>query len=504
MSPTTPGFYAIPPALLLAIPLSALAVIVSPGHRQVRGLKFTLPILLLSLVALLVAILGIASSIALQTITSAAVAIYFLVLITRNNFAGNSHKTNLVVYNIGLSIFLTCATILAFISLFLPLQVTPLIPPFLNLIFATLTIPLVVYFILARPPASASTYSDSDSTPATPDDLESVPPDSPTIYKQAFELRQIFPPRPASATVPVEFPQSSSQQCSTSKPLFVLLLAQLVYLLAMAFDICIAVLTRHAIQEEVDKGRTEMETGVWKTVIGLRCFEGLCVVVGCGCTMLVWKWTVGEHTTPPRPTIAQGWWHRRTLSNTSSFCSPGLGLKGRSPSVPFATMPQEAGDLPSPERRERSPSGLLNELRESIHSFISDSSARRSRLHPPSLPLRTQSTQQSRRSASPPMTSESPAMPGPIFNDVFDTDDPFAAPAPRLAGVQQHRPKMPTTRLSAWGALTLPSITKSLSRPNSRKGRGPSPITNLQSFEEEARVAERVLEKLKSSSTDSL
>ena len=188
------------------------------------------------------------------------------------------------------------------------------------------------------------------------------------------------------------------------------------------------------------------------------------------------------------PSTPHRWAHRRQLSTTSSFCSPGIRTK--SPVFPIPTHRPETPMTPAPTPRSRS-SQIFSGIRGSIHSYIQSEPRLPGRIQFPTLPIRlpTRRAPCPRRVPSP----HSPPM------DAFNMHDPFAPPSPRaLPRYNVHASQGgSTTRLSAWGTLTLPVPGSHTSPPKNRRG-GSNGVTAIV---EEARLAEKLLERLDSESS---
>ncbi|KAF9051077.1 hypothetical protein BDZ89DRAFT_1056962 [Hymenopellis radicata] len=505
-------FYAIPPALLLAIPVLALLVVVAFRRQAPRTTtpqhlaQSFLPIFSTALLSLLIGGFGLAgihdsqlasTAVILLTLLRLELAACFMFLISDFNSLTNVPRRQLWVYISILSLLISCATISSLISTFLSERVPSLLPPFLYLLFTTLTLPLTIYLLLAPDPRPPSTRSDDDSPPTSPPTATldfDTPPPSPSSTKRSFGLHPTNPPQPnippqtSTIHIPIRFHRDHGHTRRTDVGrdrrglLSVLLVAQATALLSFALEICVTVLVPGSYTDLHSRMQGEVLLGVWKTSLILRCIESLFLVISCGCMMVVWQGRFCSQVVATRswitPLTSHRPRHRRQLSTTSSFCSP--GLRAKSPVLPLPIHPRPSTP-PSPTPKSRS-ANIFNEIRSSIHSYIQPEPLQpqpaRVRYQFPSLNLTFPTRTLPRRSQRV-QAPQSPHL------DSFNMNDPFAPPSPGLIPRYSvpNNSTAGTTRLSAWGNLTLPV-----------------PRHSGTAIIEEARLAEKLLERLDSES----
>ncbi|KAF8919918.1 hypothetical protein CPB85DRAFT_1429397 [Mucidula mucida] len=523
MSSSYLRFYAIPPALLLAVPVLALPVVVAFRRQAPRTTtpqhlaQSFLPIFSVSLLSLLIGGFGLAgihesqlasTAVVLLSLLRFELAACFMFLISDFNSLTNVPRRQLWMYISILSLLISCATISSLTSTFLSERVPSLLPPFLYLLFTTLTLPLTIYLLLAPDPRPPSPRSDDDSPPISPPpgtlDFDTPPP-SPSSTKRSFGLLSANPsqshisPQMNTIHLPIRFHREHGHPRKTDVGrdrrglLSVLLVAQATALLSFAFEICVTVLVPGSYTDLRSRMQGEVLLGVWKTSLTLRCMESLFIVISCACMMAVWQGRFCSQVEVNRawitPLTSHRPRHRRQLSTTSSFCSP--GLRARSPVLPLPIHPRPSTP-PSPTPKSRS-AQIFNEIRGSIHSYVQTEELQprpaRVRYQFPSLNLTFPTRTLPRRSQRVQLPQS------PTF-DSFNMNDPFAPPSPGLIPRYSapNNSTAGTTRLSAWGNLTLPVPRNSPPRVGRDQSNGGTAIV------EEARLAEKLLERLDSES----
>ena len=155
-----------------------------------------------------------------------------------------------------------------------------------------------------EPPALPEDDSPPIS-PITPSDFDTPPP-SPSSTKRSFGIHHMdhsYPSIPRQPTkglsvqIPIRFPSARDTPPTPNRVysgsrrelLGLLLVVQVASLLVFAFEICITVLVPDLYADIPRRLRQEVQAGVWKTSVTLRCFQSVLTVIACGCMMVVWK-----------------------------------------------------------------------------------------------------------------------------------------------------------------------------------------------------------------------
>ncbi len=226
------------------------------------------------------------------------------------------------------------ATLVSFISPFIQPKIPLLLPPFLYLLFATLSLPLLTYICLAalshpvalRPPTPQPLQIPS-APPSAYFSAPDTPPPSPSSFKRfsldltrdpgVLQIPEPIRSRPSiprqkhtndtilpihihvlerltrDRTTTTRAPRSTDAQGYQRSVPLLLLVAQVSALLTFAFDICVVVLVQ---SPSDNQGRTgtvsgilnEITLGVWKVSIAFRSLKCIFTVLWVGCIMSAW------------------------------------------------------------------------------------------------------------------------------------------------------------------------------------------------------------------------
>ncbi|KAK0476797.1 hypothetical protein IW261DRAFT_1637279 [Armillaria novae-zelandiae] len=435
--------YAIPPSLLFLVPLLSIALIIAFRLRSASlPLCSFIPVFTVALLSLFVGVFGLAalseqSGNAMEsteavflTLLRLELAICLIYLISASVKPETIPRRQLRMYNVILVLVILCATLVSFISPFVQSKIPLLLPPFLYLLFATLSLPLLTYICLAalshpvvlRPPTpqplQIPTPPPSAYFPA-PD----TPPPSPSSFKRfSLDLTrdpgvlQIPEPVRSHPSIPrqklndtilpihipvlerltrdrtttTRAPRSTDAQGYQRSVALLLLVAQISALLTFAFDICVVVLVQ---SPSNDQGRTgtvsgilnEITLGVWKASIAFRSLKCIFTVLWVGCVIFAWlahlRSPVECPTTPmPWPPVIPQ--EPRPPSTSSSFCSPGLKRSATLSRIATRALlsrvqPSIAHRSPSPSPLpQRAYSNILDGIRSSFHSHRSSAPSR--------------------------------------------------------------------------------------------------------------------------------
>ncbi|KAK0213202.1 hypothetical protein DFS33DRAFT_1449840 [Desarmillaria ectypa] len=438
--------YVIPPSLLFLVPLLSITLIIAFRLRTASlPLCSFIPVFTIALLSLFVGGFGLAalreqSDNAMEsteavflTLLRLELAICLIYLIFASVKPETIPRRQLCIYNAILALVISCATLVSFISPFIQPKIPLLLPPFLYLLFATLSLPLLTYICLAalshpvalRPPtpqplqipaAPPSAYfSTPDTPPPSPSSFKRFSLDltrdsavlqipepihsHPNIARQKHTNDTILPIHihalkrlTRDRTTTSRAPRSTDAQGYQRAVPLLLLVAQVSALLTFAFDICVVVLVQ---SPSADQGRTgtvseilnEISLGVWKVSIAFRCLKCIFTVLWVGFIMVAWlahlrlpvKCPTAPMSWPPAAPREQ---HPRPPSASSSFCSPGLkgsttvsriAFRARSPRL----EPSIAHESPSPSPLpQRAYSNILDGIRSSFHSHRSSTPSR--------------------------------------------------------------------------------------------------------------------------------
>ncbi|KAK0462644.1 uncharacterized protein EV420DRAFT_1526065 [Desarmillaria tabescens] len=441
--------YAIPPSLLFLVPLLSVAFIIAFRLRTASlPLCSFIPVFTIALLSLFVGGFGLAalteqSGNAMEstetvflTLLRLELAICLIYLISASVKPETIPRRQLCMYNAILALVILCATLVSFISPFIQPKIPLLLSPFLYLLFATLSLPLLTYICLAalshpvvlRPPAPqplripavppSAYFSTPDTPPPSPSSFKRFSLDlardpgvlqipepirsHPSIPRQKHTNDTILPIHihvlerlTRDRTTTTRAPRSTDAQGYQRAVSLLLLVAQVSALLTFAFDICVIVLVQNPSDDQGRAGTVsailnEINLGVWNVSVVFRSLKCIFTVLWVGCIMVAWlahlrspvKCPIAPMSWPPAAPREQ---HPRPPSTSSSFCSPGLkrsttisriASRVRSPRLERSIAHGDPSPSPLPQRAY---SNILDGIRSSFHS------------HRSSIPIRPQS-----------------------------------------------------------------------------------------------------------------
>lgn len=437
--------YAIPPSLLFLVPLLSIALIIAFRLRSASlPLCSFIPVFTVALLSLFVGGFGLAAlseqsgntmestEAVFLTLLRLELAICLIYLISASVKPETIPRRQLCIYNVILALVILCATLVSFISPFIQPKIPLLLPPFLYLLFATLSLPLLTYICLAalshpvvlRPPTPqplqiptplpSAYFSAPDTPPPSPSSFKRFSLDltrdpgvlqipepirsHPSIPRQKHTNDTILPIHiPVlqrlirDRTTTIRALRSTDAQGYQRSVSLLLLVAQISALLTFAFDICVVVLVQ---SPSNNQGRTgtvsgilnEITLGVWKASIAFRSLKCIFTVLWVGCIIFAWlahlRSPVECPTMPmPWPPVVPQEQRLRPPSTSSSFCSPGLKRSATlsriaSRALSSRVQPSVTHRSPSPSPPQRAYSNILDGIRSSFHSHRSSAPSR--------------------------------------------------------------------------------------------------------------------------------
>ncbi|KAK0195024.1 hypothetical protein F5146DRAFT_1117939 [Armillaria mellea] len=438
--------YAIPPSLLFLVPLLSIALIIAFRLRSASlPLCSFITVFTIALLSLFVGGFGLAalseqSGNAMEsteaiflTLLRLELAICLIYLISVSVKPETIPRRQVRMYNAILALVILCATLVSFISPFIQPKIPLLLSPFLYLLFATLSLPLLTYICLAalshpvvlRPPTPQPLQ-----IPAVPPSVyfsaPDTPPPSPSSFKrfsldltrdpgvlqipEPIRSRQSIPRQkhPNDTILPIHIhflerltrdritttraPRSTDAQGYQRTVSLLLLVAQISALLTFAFDICVVVLVQSPSDDQGRAGTVsgilnEITLGVWKASIAFRSLKCIFTVLWVGCIMFAW---LAHLASPvecpimpmPWPPVIPQEQRPRPPSTSSSFCSPGLKRSATlsriaSRALSYRVQPSISHRSPSPSPQPpRAHSNILDGIRSSFHSHRSSTPSR--------------------------------------------------------------------------------------------------------------------------------